>query len=875
MDSERWQEIQDLFHEASEVSATQQPAFLRARCNGDYELFQKVGRMLENDRRGSFLDREILPIADEVLGEPEALPFDTVGPYRILEKIGEGGMGLVYRAQRDDWRTSVAIKFPRDTWISRDRLERFSAEQRLLAQLTHPAIARIYQAGTLASGTPWFAMEYIDGEPITRYCQVRGCRVEQRLRLFRAVCEAVQYAHSQTIVHRDLKPSNILVNAAGEIKLLDFGIAKQLEESREVAHRTRTGQQPMTMGYAAPEQVLENRVGTHTDVYSLGVVLYELITGKLPFDMSGLTPSQVEEVMRIQEPDRPSLVVRRDGLKDSFDVSKSEWADLDVLVLTAMHKDVEKRYPSVDALKRDIDHFLRQEPLDAQPDTVRYLLGKFVRRRRQAVITVAAVLAIVVGLVSFFTYRLAMAKDAAVAEAARRARVQKFMTDLFQGGESENGPAKDLRAITLIDRGLEKAHEFDNDPQVQGDLYDTLGTIYQDLGQEDKADSLLRSALKKRVAGFGANSVQAAETTVGLGLLRADEDHYPEAESLVRKGLAIARSQTPRDELLVAKYETALGNVLMRSGANRAAIEVLNQAMPVLATSKDSASLYGDNLTLLVGCHYNLGEYAEAESLSRLVIANDRKFLPSNNPGLATDLMNLASIESDLGQYRDAEQNYRKALALFEAWYGKGHPESADAMRLVAQTLAAEGRDAEAVPLARQALRDEEKVYGPVHTRVALALGVLGRLALKAGALDEAKTDFNRELQIYRSTNKQYIGVALSDLGAAYRSAKDYGRAEQLYKDAIRQLLESYPASHWRVGRAQMYLGETLLADKRYGEAETPLETSYQIWLKQKNRDSSVLKPAGLDLIELYRALHRPEKVEQLRRELANAKVSG
>ena len=718
-------------------------------------------------------------------------------------------------------------------------------------------------------------MEYVDGEPITRYCQAHGCTVEQRLQLFRAVCEAVQYAHSQTIVHRDLKPSNILVNAAGEIKLLDFGIAKQLEESREFAQLTRTGQQPLTVGYAAPEQVLENRVGTHTDVYSLGVVLYELLAGKLPFEMSGLTPSQIEEVFRTQEPAKPSVVVRRDGLRDSASaISKSGWADLDVLVLTAMHKDVEKRYASVDALKRDVDHFLRQEPLDAQPDTVRYLLTKFVRRRRVPVMMAAAALAIIVGLVSFFTYRLEVAKNAAVAEAARRARVQKFMTDLFEGGDDENGPAKDLRAITLVDRGVKKAHEFDNDPQVQGDLYDTLGTIYQQLGQYGKADSLLEAALKKRLAGFGPNSAQAAETTVELGLLRAAEDRYGEAESLVRKGLAIALGQAPRDDLSIAKYKTALGNLLMRSGANRAAIEVLNQAMPVLARTAGSGSLYGDNLTLLVGSHLNLGEYAQAESLSRLVIANDNKLLAPNNPGLATDLMNLASIESDIGRYSDAEQNYRRAEEIYESWYGKGHPESADAMRLVAQTLAAEGRDREAAPLARQALKDEEKIYGPVHTRVALALGVLGRLALKTGALDQAKADFNRELDIYRSTDKQYIGVALSDLGAAYRRAKDYTRAEQLYKDAVQQLLGWYGATHWRVGRAEMYLGETLLLDKRYQEAEAPLVACYQIWSKQTSRDTSVLKPVGLDLLELYRALNKPDKVEQLRRELAQLKVS-
>src|SRR5215470_12701352 len=287
MDSNRWKRIQTLFHEAAELSPAEQRTFLEHKSPDDPALISEVLKMLEEDSRGeSLLDKGLAPLANGVLERnvSEAVPFKEFGPYRILRVLGEGGMGIVYLADRGDLGLQVAIKILRDAWLSPARRDRFAIEQRTLAQLNHPSIARLYDASSSPDGTPFFVMEYVEGVPLVEYCQWHRLSLEQRLRLFRAVCDAVLYAHQHAVIHRDLKPSNILVKDDGSVRLLDFGIAKHLESLAESVEQTMTGLRLMTPAYAAPEQVRGEPVGIQTDVYSLGVVLYQLLAGQLPLD---------------------------------------------------------------------------------------------------------------------------------------------------------------------------------------------------------------------------------------------------------------------------------------------------------------------------------------------------------------------------------------------------------------------------------------------------------------------------------------------------------------------------------------------------------------------------------------------------------------
>ncbi|HTS76415.1 MAG TPA: protein kinase [Bryobacteraceae bacterium] len=348
--------------------------------------------MLEEDSRGAaLLDRDVAQVAGRILDEPA---IREIGRYQIQRLLGEGGMGVVYLAARQDLGNLVALKILREAWPSPLRRQRFESEQRTLAQLNHPSIARLYDAGTLADGTPWFVMEYVNRVALTQYCRERGCNVEQRLRLFRAVCEAVEYAHQHGVIHCDLKPSNILVRADGSVRLLDFGIAKQMDAGTPPANQTRTGMHLLTPAYASPEQIRGEAVGVASDVYSLGVVLYELLAGQLPFDVSDKTPAVAANLITMEDPLKPSAIVR----KGSGGATRTgSWTDLDVLCLTAMHKDRRRRYASVQALIGDLDHYLKHEPLEAHPDSPAYVAGKFLRRNWAA----ASVAALVAALALF------------------------------------------------------------------------------------------------------------------------------------------------------------------------------------------------------------------------------------------------------------------------------------------------------------------------------------------------------------------------------------------------------------------------------------------------------------------------------------------
>jgi serine/threonine-protein kinase len=883
MDSTRWERIQTLFHDTADLPKLEQHTFLKAACGDDEGLVADVLALLEEDiRGGSLLDRDLAQVAHDVLDEAvlTSLSFKEFGPYRIKEALGEGGMGVVYLAERADLGSLVAIKILRDAWLSPARRERFASEQRTLAQLNHPSIARLYDADTLADGTPWFVMEYVEGVPLTEYCDKRACSIEERLQLFRSVCEAVQYAHQHAVIHRDLKPSNILVKPDGTVRLLDFGIAKQLESLETPAgkNQTMTGLRLMTPAYAAPEQIRGDRIGIHTDVYSLGVILYELLAGEIPFDLSKLTPGEAEAMILGQNPEKASAVAKRmtETLGPNPHVptaSKAAWADLDVLCLTAMHKDTQRRYQSVEALIRDIDHYLKGEPLEARPDSLRYKLGKFVRRNRRAVSAAVMVFTIVVGLVVFFTVRLAKARNAALEEAARTQRIQRFMMNLFQGGDESVGPGDSMRVVTLLDRGVQEAQSLNSDPKVQAELYETLGTIYEQLGKFDQADSLLHSALERRKSLFGQNSTEVAESLVALGQMRSDQAQYDEAEQFIRQGLEMSKRHLPPTHPAVGKAMYSLGEVFVNQGKYDQGIQVLDQAVRIQSAPSGVAADLAASLTELANAQFYAGHLDISNSLNLRVVAMDRQLYGERHPNVAEDLINLGAIQSEWGHYAETERYYRQALDIIQSFYGKVHPETASVMTILGRSLNAQGRFNEAADMLREALGIQERVYGKVHPRVASAVGELGKVAMQQGKLDEAEVDFRRQADIYRTVYKGkhfYIGSALANLGGVYMERKQYAPAERSFRDALQIYAETLPPDHLNVAIARIKLGRALIPQHRYGDAEVESLAGYGILMKGTNPPVNWLQNARKDLVEEYEALHQPEKAAKFQAELAD-----
>ncbi len=875
IDAARWEKIQTVFHLASDLPRADQRVFVERRCSGDRLLIGQVLALLDDDVRGSsFLDRGVAHAARSVFDAAthSSLPGFSFGPYRLTRPIGEGGMGVVYLAEREDLGSVAAIKLLRDGLLSPSRRERFLGEQRTLAQLSHPGIARLFDAGALEDGTPWIAMEYVDGEYLTKYCHAKRCSIAERLRLFRDVCDAVQHAHSHLVVHRDIKPSNVLVTGDGGVKLLDFGIAKQLGDQSDVSDATQTGLRLMTPAYAAPEQLTGGPVGTHTDVYALGVVLYELLTGRLPFDLAGRTPSQAAAMIVDQSLEKPSSVARRAAAREGWTATppggRAAWADLDVLCLTAMHRDPQQRYRTADALIRDVDHFLEGEPLEARPDTLRYRVRKFVQRKRVPLGAAAAVFVLVIALVASYTVRLQNARNAAVAETARTARIQGFVLNLLQGGDNEVGPADSLRVLTVMERGAQEAASLDAEPAVQAELYQTLGSVYTKLGKLDRADTLLRASLEARRTLYGSEHPDVARSLIAQGRLRVEQARVADAERLVRDGLAMSRRLRPPDHPDVADATTALGRVLEARGTFAQAIPVLEEAVRLQAARGAGTPDLAKAIMALADNHFYAGHFDVADSLYRrsLVISKARQ--GAFHPLVGDGYISLGAVQLEKGNYIEAEKYDRSGLAIMEQWYGPDDPRTASAQTMLARALVRESRYEDAAPLLQRALATQEHIYGGVHPKVASALNELGTVAMKGKRLDDADAYFARMADIYRRVyggGHYLLGIAIANRGSVAIERKDNVRAEALFREAMVVYGKSLAPDHLNFGITRVKLGRALARQARWNEAEREILDGYAILSKQTSPSVSWLKAARADLSIVYDSLGRPADAAKYR----------
>jgi serine/threonine-protein kinase len=695
--------------------------------------------------------------------------------------LGEGGMGVVYLAEREDLGSVAAIKILRDAWLSPARRERFAAEQRTLARLTHPSIAQLYDADTLADGTPWFVMEYVEGAPLTEHCATHACSVPERLRLFRAVCEAVQHAHRHLVVHRDLKPSNVLVKEDGSLKLLDFGIAKQLASGDAPVDQTRTGLRLMTPAYAAPEQIRAGRVGTYTDIYSLGVVLYELLAGRLPFDLSDRTPAEAATMIAEQEPLRPSAMAaavaeRTGGNAWSRAVGRAAWADLDVLCLTAMHKDPQRRYRTVEALMRDLDHYLNGEPLEARPDSVRYRVGKFVRRNRGPMVASAATLAVIITLVVFYTLRLTSARNAAVAEAARTQRIQRFMLNLVEGGDEAAGPADTLRVVTVVDRGAQEARTLSAEPAVQAELYG-LGGIPA-LEEAARLQSLP-----------GGDRADLAATLTELANSHFYAGHYAVSDSLNRRVLTMDRQLYGERHPHVADDLINLGAVQLEWGHFPAAERYDRAALEIIRT------FYGPShpetasaLTILGRALVSQNRYDEAAVMLRDALTIQERAYGPVHPRVASALNELGRVAQQQRKLDEAEADFRRMADIYRTLYHDKHYLIGIALSNLSGVYQERNQYAQAEALMRDVVRRYAEVLAPDHTLMGVARVRLGRTLMLQQHYADAAVE---SLAGYRIPMKQsnapakWLRTARTDLAQAYDATKQPEQAKRFRAELV------------------------------------------------------------------------------------------
>jgi serine/threonine-protein kinase len=553
---------------------------------------------------------------------------------------------------------------------------------------------------------------------------------------------------------------------------------------------------------------------------------------------------------------------------------RAAWSELDLVCLTAMHKEPARRYRSAAALTRDLDRFLRGEPLDARPDSRLYRARKFVRRNARPLAVTAAVFVLLASSALYYTVRLADARDHALAEAERTRRIQGFVLRLLSGQDEAAGPADSLRLVTVVERGAREASYLGADPLQQADLFLTLGTIYQQLGRFQDADSLLELAEARRVAAHAPDHAEVAHVRVARAAVALDRAEYDAAVSMLRGTIAVQLRDLGPDHPDVARSRTVLGRALDALGEQDEAIAELDEAALTFSRIGDAPEELSEVLAALGAAHLNAGRLDVADSLNRRTLAIDEAQHGSAHPTVAASLINLGVIELRRGRYRDAEPYYRRAVAILEGHYGSHHPETASALRLLGQDLIYQGRLDEAREPLERALAVQEGALGPEHPRLANTLGDLAYLDTYDGNLEAAVARYLRITDIYRTSLGErhlFVAIGISNLASAYM---DFGRneeAEPLFRDAVARFTEARSADDLDTGIARIKLGRVLFRQGRLREGEVELRAGYEIVRAQAAPTVSWLRGARTDLTSIYDSLGQTDEAERFRREQAQA----
>jgi tetratricopeptide (TPR) repeat protein len=835
VEPERFEAVKRLLISALELPEADRAAYLDEACSGDADLRREVESLLAGELPSIVRTGGLASRVAQVLEADGAHVGATIGPYRLLDVLGEGGMGIVYRAeQTSPIRREVALKLVRRGMDSARVVARFESERQTLALLEHPGIARVYDAGAAEDGRPYFAMELVRGEPITDHCARERPPLVEKLRLFLRVCEAVQHAHQRGIIHRDLKPSNVLITRQGaELvpKVIDFGIAKAIDAGGAAATGTLAGQFMGTPEYMSPEQagVLEAGVDTRTDVYALGVMLYELLSGRRPYQLEKRTPLELDRLLRT--PPRPPSQVEpaREGRR------RARSSDLDAVALMAMERAPDDRYASVEQLADDVRRALEHRPVRARTQTLRYRASRFVRRHVFGVGAAAAiVLVAAAGTLAVVRERnRALASEAravraaaeARTEAAKAAEVARFLVELFRESDPARARGASVTARELLERGAGRiSTELASQDEVRATLMDTIGSIYRLLGQIDQAESLANEALAIRRRVLGPEHPDVAQSLDLLGQIAWERTTYDVAERHHREALALRRRVLDPSHPDLAESLNNLALVLQDRGlydeSEALAREALRIRGEVLGPDHSDTLNTASNLANIESLR---GRTAEGERLHREVLAARRRTLPGNHPLLASSLNAVADVLGQSGQLAEAEPFFREALAIRRTAYDADHSETSASVNNLGALLHDLGRFDEAEALYREALAMDRRRAGSRHMDVAVDLNNLASLLEDRGSLAEAERAFQESLQIriaLQGEQHPSVATVYNNLGRLYFTRGDLGAAERVLRRAIAIREALGTPNHPRQAQSLTWLGRVQQARGSLDEAE-------------------------------------------------------
>lgn len=829
--------------QALDLPPAEREAWLRELEGKEPHVAAEVRRLLAahaTARFDSFLNEPIVlpPVTYAVTGE-------LIGNFRVLREIGQGGMAMVYLAERADGNYSqrVALKILRHGLTDSQAQFHFAQERQILASLDHQSIARLLDAGTTATGLHYLAMEYVKGVPIDRYCDEQRLSIDARLTLFLRVAEAVQYAHGHLIVHRDLKPSNIVVTPEGAVKLLDFGIAKLLAPATfdHAAPPTRNGVWLMTPECASPEQVRGDPVSTATDVYQLGLLLYNLVTGRLPYSVQGRTPLDAFRVICESEPIEPSEIVTTPDICTVRGTTPARLRrtlrnDLDAIVLKALRKEPAQRYASVERLIADIRRHQNGFTVSAHDGAWWYRAGKFLRRHAPLLSVIAIAIVAVAGIATWYAFQLASERNRARLEAATATHVAEFLTNVFYGSSSRlaNGGTT---ARELLDQGAERMEtELADQPEMKARLLNVISGVYVQYDLFDQAQPLLERALSQNTQLYGRNSTETAETLYWIATLATHRNDYAKAIGVYEEALRIRESTLGPRHVEIADTLAALASAMVGRGDIQEAARTAERALDIYAqtvNANDERVL--TTINVLLACAVNAGDLPRARTLYEQLLPRIEHSLGANHRNYAAALGNLAFIKIELGDYEGVEEELKHSIQLYEHLYGPDHGSIAVKWAVLGNFLHQTGRLGESLSTLQHAIDNQRRVSGPGDSVEAFALSMMSSTLRSRGDLQGALQRSQAALDILRKlpgTSQDEYAKALRAHGEIQLAMNHLAAAAPALTEAIAVLRAHQSPDHYETATARIANALLLMRTERSVAAETEIRAAISVYQK-------------------------------------------